>query len=329
MIHEQDCVLVTGADGFIGSHLVEELVQRDFHVRAFIQYNARNQWGWMDDIQKDLMAGIEIIAGDLRDPFSVRKAVSGCRRVFHLGALIAIPYSYTAPYEYVQTNMMGTLNVMQACLDEKVERIIHTSTSETYGTAKSVPMNEKHQLQAQSPYAASKIGGDKIAESFYLSFGLPVTTVRPFNTYGPRQSARAVIPTIITQAFSEQVIRLGSLDPVRDLTFVRDTVAGFVRAADVPDAIGEVINLGQGKGISVGDLAKKILHLMKVDKSITLDQQRVRPEKSEVLNLICDNNKAEKILGWRPSTSLEDGLKATIEWLGSHLSFFKSHIYNQ
>ena len=325
----QENVLVTGADGFIGSHLTEALVRKGHQVRAFVQYNSRNHWGWIEDLSPDLLDSIEVYAGDLRDPYSVRKAVTGCRRVFHLGALIAIPYSYSAPHEYVSTNVGGTLNVMQACLEEKVGQVIHTSTSETYGTAKSVPMNEEHPLQGQSPYSASKIGADKIAESYHLSFGLPVTTLRPFNTYGPRQSARAVIPTIITQAFSEKKIRLGSLHPVRDLTFVQDTVAGFIRASEVSASIGEVINLGNGFGISIGDLAAKILRLMNVDKPLEVENQRVRPEKSEVLNLICDNRKATRILSWKPKISIDAGLQSTIEWLSNRLSLYKGHIYNQ
>lgn len=329
MTSAQEKVLVTGADGFIGSHLTEALVRKGHKVRAFVQYNSRNHWGWIEDVSPDLIGSIEVYAGDLRDPYSVRKAVAGCRRVFHLGALIAIPYSYLAPHEYVATNVNGTLNIMQSCLDEKVEQVIHTSTSETYGTAKYTPIDENHPLQGQSPYSASKIGADKIAESYHLSFGLPVTTLRPFNTYGPRQSARAVIPAIIIQAFSQKTIKLGSLHPVRDLTFVQDTVAGFIRASEVSESIGEVINLGHCSGISIGDLAKKILHLMNVDKPVEVEVQRIRPEKSEVLNLICDNKKADRILSWKPTVSSDTGLQMTIEWLSNRLGLYKSHIYNQ
>lgn len=329
MTPKRDRVLVTGSEGFIGSHLVEALVRKGYDVRALIQYNFRGHWGWIEDVPPESMRNVEVFPADLRDPFVVRKAVAGCRKVFHLGALIAIPYSYVAPQEYVQTNVIGTLNVLQSSLEEKVEQVIHTSTSETYGTAQYVPIDEKHPLQGQSPYSATKIAADKLAESYYLSYGLPVSTVRPFNTYGPRQSARAVIPTIIAQAFSEKEIRLGSLDPVRDLTYVADTVDGFVRVSENPGSIGEVINLGNGMGISVGDLAKKILNLMRVDKPVLLDEQRRRPEKSEVLNLVCDNRKAEAIIGWKPRISLDDGLQSTIEWLSGRLSLYKSGLYNR
>lgn len=328
MNRSQDQVLVTGADGFIGSHLVERLVALNHRVRALVLYNARNEWGWIDDLSSDARAGVEVKAGDLRDPFFVREAVRGCRKVFHLGALIAIPYSYIAPQEYVATNITGTLNVMQAAREEGVEQVIHTSTSETYGTARYVPIDEDHPLQGQSPYSATKIGADKIAESYHLSFGLPVTTLRPFNTYGPRQSARAVIPTIITQALSQPSIRLGSLHPVRDLTFVGDTVDGFLRAAQTPTSIGQVINLGYGEGIPIGDLAKKILQLMGVEKPIVDDPVRIRPEMSEVLRLICNHGKAKTLLGWEPKTSLDEGLRTTLEWFLSHKHLYKSHIYN-
>lgn len=321
-------ILVTGADGFIGSHLVEALVRKGFSVRAFAMYNSLSRWGWLEDVAPEIKSAVEIFAADLRDPFAVRKAVKGCTKVFHLGALIAIPYSYIAPADYVDTNIKGTLNVMQACLDENVEQVIHTSTSETYGSALYTPIDEKHPLQGQSPYSASKIGADKIAESFHLSFQLPLTTIRPFNTYGPRQSARAVIPTIITQALTQSQIKLGALTPVRDLTFVRDTVDGFMRAVVTPQAIGKLINLGNGKGIRIGELARKILDLMKCDKPIVQDEGRIRPERSEVLNLVCANQLAGEILGWRPQTSFDDGLRATIDWLGAHLDQYKPGIYN-
>ena len=321
-------VLVTGAEGFIGSHLTEELVRSGYSVRALVQYNSRNHWGWIEDLPKDILSQIEVETGDLRDPFLVERVVSGCSRVFHLGALIAIPYSYVAPQEYVSTNVNGTLNVLQAALKAKVDQVIHTSTSEVYGTAQYVPIDEKHPLQGQSPYSASKIAADKMAESFYLSFGLPVTTIRPFNTYGPRQSARAVIPTIITQAFDQPEIRLGSLSPVRDLTFVKDTARAFVMASKSPASIGEVINLGQESGVTVGELVEKIQAIMGTRKPVVTDDQRIRPEKSEVMRLIADASKAKKILNWSPRVGLEQGLSSSIEWLSGHRSFYKSDLYN-
>lgn len=323
-------ILITGADGFIGSHLTEALIRKGNFVRAFVQYNFRNHWGWLENISPEFSSSIEIFSADLRDPFAVQKAVRGCARVFHLGALIAIPYSYTAPQDYVQTNILGTLNVLQASLEEKVDQVIHTSTSETYGTALYTPIDEKHPLQGQSPYSASKIGADKLAESYYLSFGLPVSTVRPFNTYGPRQSARAIIPTIISQALSQQrTIKLGSLDPVRDMNFVSDTVDGFIKAAETTASIGETINIGSGKSVTIGELAQIILKLTETDKILEKDDQRMRPEKSEVMKLICDNTKAKKLLGWKPTVDLEEGLKNTIAWFKDHLSFYKPQIFNQ
>ncbi len=322
-------VLVTGADGFIGSHLVEELVQNGYSVKAFVQYNFRNQWGWLENLSAQHLACIEIFSADLRDPFAVQRAVRGCSRIFHLGALIAIPYSYMAPQDYIQTNVLGTLNILQASLEEKVDQVIHTSTSETYGTAIYAPINETHPLQGQSPYSASKIGADKLAESYFLSFGLPVTTIRPFNTYGPRQSARAIIPTIITQIFSDQkTIKLGALDPVRDMNFVTDTVNGFMKAAKTSDSIGETINIGSGKGVTIGEIAEMILKITNSEKSIEKDNIRLRPQKSEVMKLICDNSKAKKLLDWEPTISLENGLKSTVNWFKDHLSFYKSNIYN-
>ncbi len=322
-------VLVTGSEGFIGSHLVEGLLTAGHSVRAFVQYNFRNNWGWLDDLPPDRLREIEVVTGDVRDPFVVRKAVHGMNQVYHLAALIAIPYSYRAPMEYVQTNVIGTLNVVQACLDEGVERVMHTSTSEVYGTALRVPIDEAHPLQGQSPYSASKIGADKIAESFHLAFQLPVVTVRPFNTYGPRQSARAVIPTIIAQARASDAIQLGELTAVRDFNFVTDTVEGFLHAGRSPKAVGETLNFCQGKGITIGELAAMILAIMNIKKEIKTDQQRFRPPQSEVMKLIGDNRKARELLGWTPKTKLEDGLRATVDWILAHPEFFKAEIYNQ
>ncbi len=321
--------LVTGAGGFIGSHLADRLVRDGYSVRAFVHYNCRNHYGWIEDLEPEIQRELDIFAGDLRDPFVVRKAVKGCQKVFHLGALIAIPYSYVAPMDFVETNVKGMVNVLQAVLDEGVERLIHTSTSETYGTAKYVPIDEQHPLQGQSPYSASKIGADKLTESYYLSYGLPVVTVRPFNTYGPRQSARAVIPTIIGQALSRSEICLGSLEPVRDLTFVADTIEGFVLAADKDDAIGEQINLGSGKGISIGDLVNKVKVLLDLKTPVVHERERVRPEGSEVLRLICDNQRARELLGWKPKVPLEEGLMETISWIRQNLRLYKMDVYNR
>lgn len=321
-------VLVTGAGGFIGSHLTERLVELGASVRGMVHYNSRNDWGLIERLPKNIQNEIEIFMGDLQDPFSVQKAVSGREVVFHLGALIAIPYSYIAPASYVSTNVTGTLNVMQASLNEGVHKVVHTSTSETYGTALYTPIDEKHPLQGQSPYSASKIGADKIAESYYLSFSLPVATIRPFNTYGPRQSARAVIPTIISQAFTQDFIKLGSLAPVRDLNFVKDTVNGFLKIAESENSVGEVINVGFGKGITIGELAQKILKLMDKDLEIKTDEQRIRPEKSEVMQLICANAKAKERVGWEPEYSLEQGLSRVIEFVEKNLDLYKTDIYN-
>jgi dTDP-glucose 4,6-dehydratase len=320
--------LVTGADGFIGSHLVQGLIAAGSSVRAFVQYNARNHWGWLEDLPAETLEEVDVRSGDLRDPASVRAAADQCDRIFHLGALIAIPYSYVAPGEYVATNVAGTLNVLQAAREQDVELLVHTSTSEVYGTARYVPIDEAHPLQAQSPYSASKIGADKLTESFSLSFRLPVVTVRPFNTYGPRQSARAVIPTIITQALSEPRVLLGSLEPIRDLTYVGDTVAGIIRAGQSPRAIGEIINLGQGAGTTIGELAEKIFELIGEQKEIVTDEQRVRPSGSEVMRLVSDNSKARELLGWAPKTGLEEGLTETISWLRARLDLYKTDLYN-
>jgi NAD dependent epimerase/dehydratase len=321
-------VLVTGAGGFIGSHLTEALVEAGASVRALVHYNSRNDWGLLEMLPVGIKDAVEVVAGDIRDPFMVKSAVRGCDAVFHLASLIAIPYSYTAPASYVATNVTGAVNVLQAALACDVAKVVHTSTSEVYGTALYTPIDEKHPLQGQSPYSASKIGADKIAESYYLSFGLNVATIRPFNTYGPRQSARAVIPTIITQALSQEQIELGSLTPVRDLTFVRDTVDGFIKVAESDEAAGKVINIGNGAGISIGDLAQKILAAMGVDKKIVSSQKRVRPAKSEVMKLLCDNRTAAELIGWQPQTNIEQGLRTTIEFYREHIKRYKTGLYN-
>lgn len=322
-------VLVTGAGGFIGSHLVQRLLADGARVRAFVRYNSRNDRGALEWLPAEQQQQVEYLVGDLKDGEAVRRAVRGCQVVFHLGALIAIPYSYVNPLDFVQTNVLGTAHVLAACRDYGVERLVHTSTSEVYGTARYTPIDEEHPLQGQSPYSASKIGADKLAEAFGRSFGLPVVTVRPFNTYGPRQSARAVIPTIIVQALTQDVVRLGSLHPTRDLNFVGDTCDGFVRAALAgSDVLGETINLGQGKEISVGELAQRIIALIGRGQAIVADPERVRPAGSEVERLIADNRKAARLLGWRPRTSLDDGLRATIEYVAAHLERYKAGIYN-
>jgi NAD dependent epimerase/dehydratase len=305
-------VLVTGAGGFIGSHLTERLVELGAEVRAFVHYNGAGRLGWLDD--SAVKDHLEIAAGDVRDEGMVRKAVQGREAVFHLAALIGIPYSYNAPVSYVQVNVQGTLNVLMAVRESGVERFVHTSTSETYGTAQYVPIDEKHPLQGQSPYSASKIGADKMVESFYLSFGVPAVTVRPFNTYGPRQSARAVIPAIIAQCMAGSKVRLGHTTPTRDLNYVTDTVEGFVLAAASQEAIGQVINIGSGVEISIGDLAKKIAGKMGRTVEIETDPARERPRQSEVERLLGDNSKAARLLGWKPQIGLDDGLSRTIEW---------------
>ena len=322
-------VLVTGAGGFIGSHLVEALVARGAEVKTLVRYNSRNDWGMLENIPFEVKNNLEVITGDIVDAGIVKKAVRNCDMVFHLAALIGIPYSYIAPESYVNTNIKGTLNIMQASLEEGVEKVVHTSTSEVYGTAKYVPIDESHPLQGQSPYSASKIGADMLAHSFFLSFNAPVAIIRPFNTFGPRQSARAVIPTIISQALSEEAINLGSLTPVRDLTYVKDTVNGFIRIAESNNSIGEIINIGNGKGITIGELAKKILILMECPHTtIHSDEERVRPEKSEVMQLICDNSKVKRTVGWSPGYSLDQGLRETISWIRLHKNMYKFDAYN-
>jgi NAD dependent epimerase/dehydratase len=328
-------ILVTGADGFIGSHLTEALVRAGYDVRALVLYNSFNSWGWLDQCEPDVKGKFEVFAGDVRDPNGVRAAVKGCEAVLHLAALIAIPYSYHSPDMYVDTNIKGTLNILQAVRDLGVSRLIHTSTSEVYGTARFVPITEDHPLQGQSPYSASKIGADQMALSFHTSFGTPVMIVRPFNTYGPRQSARAVIPTVITQiASGRRQIKLGALHPTRDFSYVSDTVSGFLAALKSSRGLGEVVNLGSNFEISVGDTAKMIAEVMGVEIEIVGDQQRLRPQLSEVERLFAANDKASKLLGWAPRfgglDGLRRGLAATATWFGNpdHLRQYKSEIFN-
>jgi dTDP-glucose 4,6-dehydratase len=320
-------VLVTGAGGFIASHLTERLVAQGAQVRAFVRYNSRNDTGLLRLLPPSSFAKLEIVSGDLRDEEAVRKAVQGIDTIFHLGALIAIPYSYLHPREVVETNVMGTLNVLTAAREHAVRRVVHTSTSEVYGTAQYAPIDEAHPLQGQSPYSASKIGADKIAESFYRSFDLPVTTVRPFNTYGPRQSARAIIPTIIVQALTREEVRVGSLTPVRDFTYVSDTAEGFICAADADAAIGQEINLGTGETISVGEILERILALVGKNVAVVTESQRLRPEKSEVMKLHASNHKAQNLIGWRPEVVLDTGLQQTIDWIGNHLHLYQPDQY--
>lgn len=324
-------VLVTGADGFIGSHLVEKLLEEGAIVRAFCYYNSFNSWGWLDSFPKDKLDQIEIFSGDIRDAGSVRSAMKDIDVVFHLAALIAIPYSYYSPESYVDTNIHGTLNILQAAKDYKTERILVTSTSEVYGTARYVPIDELHPKQGQSPYSATKIGADHIAESFYRSFDLPVTIVRPFNTFGPRQSARAVIPTIITQLLNgDESIRLGALHPTRDLLFVHDTVDGFLAIAAAPQTIGEEVNIATQSEISIRDLALKIIGQINPNARIVNDDVRLRPEKSEVERLFGSNEKIQRLTSWKKRYSLDEGLKITIEWFkdSGNINRYKSHIYN-
>lgn len=322
-------VLVTGADGFIGSHLTESLLEEGYEVRAFTFYNSFNSWGWLDELPKEKLNQIEIFSGDVRDPNGVREALKGVDGVFHLAALIAIPFSYYSPDSYVDTNIKGTLNVLQAARELGTERIMITSTSEVYGTAQYVPIDEKHPFQGQSPYSATKIGADRLAESFYRSFGLPISIVRPFNTYGPRQSARAVIPTIISQLLSgKEEIKLGSLTPTRDFNYVKDTAAGFIAIAESDKTIGEEINIATQKEISIGDLAEEIISQINPNAKIVCDEQRLRPEKSEVNRLLGANTKLRKLTNWEQKYSFEQGISETICWIQNHISSYKTDMYN-
>lgn len=328
-------ILVTGADGFIGSHLVETLVRKGYSVRAFVLYNSFNSWGWLDSLPDDIKQSLDVFSGDIRDPHGVKLAMQGCDMVMHLAALIAIPYSYHSPDTYVDTNIKGTLNVLQAAREHGVKKMVHTSTSEVYGTAQFVPITEEHPLQGQSPYSASKIGADQLALSFYRSFDLPVSVIRPFNTYGPRQSARAVIPTIITQiANGQKVIKLGAVRPTRDFNYVEDTVNGFVAVADSEKSIGEVINIGSNFEVSIGETAELIAQQMGKNIEIMADDQRMRPEKSEVNRLWACNKKAKELTGWQPVYAgvdgLKRGLKETINWFmnSENLKLYKTNLYN-
>ncbi|MDM8006743.1 MAG: SDR family NAD(P)-dependent oxidoreductase [Phycisphaerae bacterium] len=321
-------VLVTGAGGFIGSHLVESLLQKGASVRAFVRYNGRGDWGMLSDLPAESQKSIEVISGDIRDPFFVRKAVEGCDCVFHLAALIAIPYSYVAPSDYVAVNVQGTVNVLQACRDAGTPRVVHASTSETYGTAVYVPIDEKHPLQGQSPYSASKIGADKMAESYYNSFELPVVIVRPFNTFGPRQSARAFMPTAIAQALTMDRISMGSMEPVRDMTFVKDTAEGFIAVGLCDKAVGKTVNLGVGRGETIGAMVKMILRLLgKESTPVEQDSARIRPAKSEVKRLVSDNRLARELCGWTPKYTLESGIGETIEWIKANLRRYRPDSY--
>lgn len=328
-------ILVTGADGFIGSHLTEELVRRGHDVRAFVLYNSFNSWGWLDQSPRQIRDNLDVFAGDIRDPHGVKKAMAGCDVVLHLAALIAIPYSYHSPDTYVDTNIKGTLNIVQAARELGVSKVVHTSTSEVYGTARFVPITEDHPLQGQSPYSATKIGADQIAMSFYNSFNTPVAIIRPFNTYGPRQSARAIIPTVITQiATGKRSLKLGALHPTRDFNYVQDSVAGFIAIAESERSVGEVINIGSNFEVSIGDTVRLIAEVMGVEIDIETEQQRLRPEKSEVERLWASNSKARELAGWEPQFGGREGFKRglaeTVEWFTDpeNLKQYKADIYN-
>jgi len=316
-------VLVTGAGGFIGSHLVESLLAEGAMVRAFVRYNSRGDSGLLRLIPAESLAKVEIVAGNLCDSGAIRQAVAGCEIVFHMGAMISIPYSYLHPGEVAETNLIGTLNILMACRDLQVKRLVHTSSSEVYGTAIRVPISESHPLQGQSPYSASKIGADKLAESFYCAYGLPVVTVRPFNTFGPRQSARAVIPTIITQALTQDVLHLGNQSTSRDFTYVKDTVRGLMKAAEAENVEGKVMNLGTGREIKIDELVQKIVHKINRPIKIEVDSRRLRPDRSEVLRLISDNMLARQLMGWQPEVTLDEGLDQTIAWVRQHLDLYR------
>lgn len=321
--------LVTGADGFIGSHLVERLVREGARVRAFVFYNSLNSWGWLDESPAEIRSSIEVVAGDIRDTQFVNEAARECEVVFHLAALIGIPFSYQSPEAYVETNVRGTLNVLNAARAARVARLVHTSTSEVYGTPRTVPVREEHPLQAQSPYAATKIGADQLALSYQCSFDMPVTILRPFNTYGPRQSARAVLPTILAQLLSgRREVRLGSLEPRRDLTYVADTVEGFLQAAESGAAVGQTIQLGTGRAVSIGELFELARKSLGVDAVIAQEESRKRPEHSEVAVLRSDPSRARELLGWEPAVDLEEGLRLTAEWMRPRLNRYKVDRYN-
>lgn len=322
-------VLVTGADGFIGSHLTESLLEQGYDVKAFAYYNSFNSWGWLDSVPKEKLNQIEVFTGDIRDPNGVREAMKGIDEVFHLAALIAIPFSYHSPDSYVDTNIKGTLNVLQAARDLETARVLITSTSEVYGTAQYVPIDEKHPYQGQSPYSATKIGADRLAESFYRSFHMPVSIVRPFNTYGPRQSARAVIPTIISQLLAgKEEIKLGALTPTRDFNYVKDTVQGFIEIAKSNKTIGEEINIATQQEISIGELANEIISQINPGARILCEEERLRPEKSEVNRLLGSNQKIRMLTDWKPRYTLKKGMEETIQWMKNNLSSYKTDIYN-
>lgn len=322
-------VFITGADGFIGSHLTEALLEAGYNIKAFVYYNSFNNWGWLDTLPKKKLSQIEIFTGDIRDPNGVRTAMKGVDMVFHLAALIAIPFSYHSPDSYVDTNIKGTLNVLQAARDLETSRVLVTSTSEVYGTAQYVPIDEHHPFQGQSPYSATKIGADRLAESFYRSFDMPISIVRPFNTYGPRQSARAVIPTIISQLLAgKKEIKLGSLTPTRDFNFVKDTANGFIEIAKTDKTIGEEINIATQQEISIGELAQEIINQINPKAKIVCEEQRLRPEKSEVNRLLGSNEKIMRLTNWKPQYTFKQGIEETIKWMRENLDAYKTDIYN-
>jgi NAD dependent epimerase/dehydratase len=321
-------VVVTGAGGFIGSHLVEALVRSGADVRALVHYNSRSDWGLLEQVPGEVRESIEVVPGDVVDPFQVRQAIAGRDVVFHMAALIGIPYSYAAPQSYVNVNVGGTLNVLEACRSEGVERLVHISTSEVYGTAKYTPIDEDHPLQGQSPYSASKIGADKLAESYHCAFALPVVTARPFNTFGPRQSARAIVPTVISQALSGDHVRLGSLDPIRDMTFVTDTVRGLMALAASAGAVGKTVNLCSGRSQTIGDIARTILRILDSKAELVDDSDRVRPPNSEVLKLEGNPELAQELLDWAPAVDFEEGIARTIEYIRANIHLYKPELYN-